>query len=744
MNLSDPFVRTTYHEDLLPIFNELASLVSLERLLHRVVEAAAELTDAESAGLLLHDAEAGTLKFVAVSVQADSLLNIPVPIEGSIAGAAFISGLPVVVNDVSADPRHFKAIEESVNLEARSLLAIPLQYLQRRVGVLEVENKRNNVPFDDDDAKTLQLLAAQATVAIENARLIETLEQHRTQLEALVDERVSEIKSVNAQLQGEVAERRRGEDELRKLTSAVEHSASTVVITDTVPRIEYVNPAFTRMTGYTLDEVRGRNPRLLKSGRQSLEFYQDLWATLLRGEVWRGEFINRKKNGELYYEATRITPVHNAAGHVTHYVAVKDDITDRKKSEEALSLLNERLKILREIDQAILGAHSPSAIARAGLGRLSQVVPAKRVSIVEFDPGGICEVLAIEATRELGLDVTCWLKHLYRLLSQKPQIQGVANLHQRAHHIPLHDELYAEGVRAYVIVPLREQDQVIGALILESDLPDVFSADHVNIAAEVAGLLSVALHQAQLRASLALRTEELEAQNAELDAFAHTVAHDLKNPLGVVITYSEFLTSYFDRLEPDQLKQAAGMAANSAVKAINIVNNLLLLTSTNKQAVELKPLDMAKIVQETQQRLKNMILEYQPEISLPAEWPLALGHAPWLEEVWVNYFSNALKYGGSPPVLELGGELLPNVAGNDITSRLARFWLRDNGRGLTPQEQARLFTPFERLSQANIGGHGLGLSIVKRIVEKLGGTVGVQSTVGQGSIFFFTLPASIK
>jgi signal transduction histidine kinase len=139
-----------------------------------------------------------------------------------------------------------------------------------------------------------------------------------------------------------------------------------------------------------------------------------------------------------------------------------------------------------------------------------------------------------------------------------------------------------------------------------------------------------------------------------------------------------------------------------------------------------------------------MIQEYQAEISLPAKWPLALGHAPWVEEVWANYLSNALKYGGRPPRLELGAELLPNVASSDITSRLACFWVRDNGRGLTSSEQARLFTPFERLSQAQIGGHGLGLSIVKRIVEKLGGTVGVASETGQGSTFFFTLPASAK
>lgn len=107
--------------------------------------------------------------------------------------------------------------------------------------------------------------------------------------------------------------------------------------------------------------------------------------------------------------------------------------------------------------------------------------------------------------------------------------------------------------------------------------------------------------------------------------------------------------------------------------------------------------------------------------------------------------SNALKYGGRPPRLELGGELLPNVSDSSlITSRPARFWVKDNGPGLTPEQQARLFTPFERLSQVKVSGYGLGLSIVKRIVEKLGGTAGVESEVGYGSTFYFTLPAVVS
>ena len=133
-------------------------------------------------------------------------------------------------------------------------------------------------------------------------------------------------------------------------------------------------------------------------------------------------------------------------------------------------------------------------------------------------------------------------------------------------------------------------------------------------------------------------------------------------------------------------------------------------------------------------RLAHMIEEHQTEIILPGTWPVALGYDPWVEEVWVNYLSNAIKYGGQPPHVELGATAQADG--------MVRFWVRDNGSGLTPEEQARLFTPFTRLDQVRAKGHGLGLSIVWRIVEKLGGQVGVESEIGRGSVFTFTLPAT--
>jgi len=146
------------------------------------------------------------------------------------------------------------------------------------------------------------------------------------------------------QLQAQVAQHQQTEESLRKLSSAVEQSGSTIVITNLNGAIEFVNPAFTTTTGYTIEEALGNNPRVLKSGYQSAELYQELWATIARGEVWRGELLNRKKNGELYWEFATISPVKNKDGQTTHYLAIKDNITKRKQAEDSLKKAYDDLK----------------------------------------------------------------------------------------------------------------------------------------------------------------------------------------------------------------------------------------------------------------------------------------------------------------------------------------------------------------------------------------------------------------
>lgn len=242
----------------------------------------------------------------------------------------------------------------------------------------------------------------------------------------------------------------------------------------------------------------------------------------------------------------------------------------------------------------------------------------------------------------------------------------------------------------------------------------------------------LALHQ--MRQTLQEKNDILEKQNAELDAFAHTVAHDLQNPLSVMLGYAQFLRRDIDKFTADELALIGESNYKAVTKAFDIIQNLLLLASVRTEDVQPQPLDMAGIVQEVIDRLNWAISDMQAELILPQTWPAAWGYAPWVEEVWTNYVSNGLKYGGQPPRLEFGATLQ--------TDGMIRFWVQDNGPGLSADEQAVLFTEFTRLGQVKVKGHGLGLSIVRRIMDKLGGQAGVESEMGRGSRFFFTLKAS--
>lgn len=248
---------------------------------------------------------------------------------------------------------------------------------------------------------------------------------------------------------------------------------------------------------------------------------------------------------------------------------------------------------------------------------------------------------------------------------------------------------------------------------------------------ELERAITLAIARFEDMAALRRLNDELQASNAELDAFAHTVAHDLQSPLGLISGFSEMLLLHYDEYPPEQHQTILSSITRTSQKMSNIVSELLVLSSVRQMEVEFETLDMAQILDEAQQRLVEEIKTCHAEIIQPSSWPPARGYAPWIEEVWFNYLSNGLKYGGTPPRLVLGVTEQPDGT--------LCFWVRDNGQGLTAVDQEDLFTPFTKLSQVRAKGHGLGLSIVRRIMERLGGTVGVNSEAGMGSTFWFTL-----
>ena len=246
-------------------------------------------------------------------------------------------------------------------------------------------------------------------------------------------------------------------------------------------------------------------------------------------------------------------------------------------------------------------------------------------------------------------------------------------------------------------------------------------------------LLQVRLEAVLARNQLQLYTQELKKRNEELDAFASMVAHDLKNPLATILAITTFLQIGHQNISVARCQEQLNRLATTGQKMNTIIDELLLLAHLRKEDIKLVPVDMATVINTVQYRLTHLIERYQPQIRSPSIWPTGLGYGPWIEEIWANYLSNALKYGGQFVQIEFGYTLREDKI---------RFWVSDNGPGIGKNRQSQLFTPFTRLDELQLEGYGLGLSIVQRIAEKIDEQVGVESDLGQGSTFWFELTAA--
>lgn len=227
---------------------------------------------------------------------------------------------------------------------------------------------------------------------------------------------------------------------------------------------------------------------------------------------------------------------------------------------------------------------------------------------------------------------------------------------------------------------------------------------------------------------------ELRRLNAELAAYDHSVSHDLKGPISLVCETAQFLLDRFQMLPTAEVADWLEVIVYSGYQASSIVESLLLLARPGD--IPTRVLDMYAIVTAAARGSADLIKTSAATLDVVGDLPPALGHPDLVQRAWENYITNGIKYGGHPPRLRLGGE--PRPGG------MVRFWMQDNGKGIPPDRQSQLFAPFMRLETGEIKGHGIGLYLVKRIVERLGGQAGVESegVPGQGSTFYFTLPAA--
>ena len=223
---------------------------------------------------------------------------------------------------------NLREVDSEIGNESRSGIIIPLKQKDIVIGVLQVQNLKPK-SFTEMDLKKLEPFAVLLASSLQRTKLYESLQE-------------------------EFREKTKAYEQSRMYLRGIEQSPNSIVITNAAGEIEYVNPYFTWLTGYTLEDVMGKNPNILQSGQTSKIVYEEMWKTIMGGEVWLGEFLNMKKNGELYWESASIGPIFDANGAVTHFIAIKQDITEKKKQDKALKdTLEEKEIMLKEIHHRV-------------------------------------------------------------------------------------------------------------------------------------------------------------------------------------------------------------------------------------------------------------------------------------------------------------------------------------------------------------------------------------------------------
>ncbi len=429
---------------------------------------------------------------------------------------------------------------------------------------------------------------------------------------------------------------------------------------------------------------------------------------------------------------------------LVHELNVKNEIlaqeiNQRRHAEAELHMTLVKTEALYQVTSSLIAYDNLENLLQTIADNVAQSLPADRVLLLTFDfenrevtnfvqgGPGVKQIVSLTFEQQMdGLNGWVLSKREPALaLKNVPDARVTAEVQSRRREL---------DIGSVIVTPLQYGDMPLGTLTAINRLgqPD-FSNQDVALMVAMSNQAVIAIENARLYDAERQRSLELQAQNEELDSFAHTVAHDLKNPISAVVGYAYILTKKYEEVLDDEAMRYLGLIERRSQKMGNIINELLLLSRVRKEEVQSSPLEMNEIVDEVLQRLTPMIEEYEGQVTLPSQWPTAVGYASWIEEIWVNYISNALKYGGRPPGVILG----TTEQGNGMV----HFWVQDNGRGLSAEAQSRLFTPFERLDQVSLEGHGLGLSIVQRIIAKLEGEVGVESKEGKGCRFWFALPA---
>ncbi len=501
----------------------------------------------------------------------------------------------------------------------------------------------------------------------------------------------------------DITNRKKNEELITKLLSAVEQSPSVIVITDLNGNIEYANPSFINQTGYSSEEVIGKNPRILKSGEMADKIYEELWETITSGKEWRGEFHNKKKNGELFWEAASILPIVDGEGKTINYLKVAKDITEAKEKDEKLQYSEEQFRAVVE--------HSPNGISILGENYMFNYVNDR-----------LCEIFGRKREEIVGHDFREFLDE------ESGKFVGEIYLKRRKHDV-VPDTYECNVVRS-------EGD------IRRIEISSAIVKDLNNSLRTISQIVDITDRK---RAEAALKTALIKATESDRlkSAFLATMSHELRTPLNAIIGFSDLI----DRSLPiDDILKYSEIINSSGEHLLSIVNDLFdisLIESGEINMIEKEVVlhtvlnNVYEIVKAKQQRDGKDNVEINMVIPVENRELTVVTDETKLSQILINLIKNSLKFTQRGHI-KFGYNIETKKDGSTLI-----FFVEDTGIGIEKDKHEVIFEIFRQGEDSlnrEYGGTGIGLSISKKLVELMKGEIWVESELGAGSTFYFTIP----
>jgi len=528
-----------------------------------------------------------------------------------------------------------------------------------------------------------------------------------------------------------ITKRKKAEDDLQKLSTAVHQSPSVIAITNLKGNLEYVNPKFTELTGYTLDEAKGLNPRVLKSGEQPDEMYKELWQTISSGKEWHGEFRNKKKNGELLWELASVSPIFDKQGKITNYIKVAEDISERKRSEQVQ-------KVMYNISNAVSTTNTVEDLICQIKIELGSVINTTNFYVAFYDSSTDMLSLPYYSDEKDSFTSVPAAKTLskYVIDTKKPLLAD----------IKLKKKLVEEGVlihqgslsKLWLGVPLKTEGKVIGVFAVQSYTDEnAFSESDMKMLEFISGQISISIERKKKEQELIAALEKATESDRLKTAFLNNFSHEIRTPMNGILGFVGLLKQ--QNLTGDQKESFINIIETSSDRMLVTVDDLVNIsmieagqmkvsyseTNINKQAEDIETL---LGIEAKKKGLQLLLIN-----SLPANEANIITDNAKIYGILTNLVKNAIKFTHE-------GSVKFGLSRKGVN---LEFFVEDTGIGVPNDRQKAIFDRFVKADIEDKGvfeGSGLGLTIAKAYVEMLGGNIWLESEEGIGTKFCFTIP----